>query len=36
MGIFLFYHENVCCLYSLELPPGDDYNEYTKHTVILI
>ena len=25
----LFYHENVCCLYSLELSHCSDSNEYT-------
>ena len=27
--IFLFYHEIVCCVYSLELPHQGDSNEYT-------
>ena len=26
---FLFYHENVCYVYSLELPHRRDSNEYT-------
>ena len=32
---FLFYHENVCCVYSLESPHRGDSNEYTQHTIIL-
>ena len=28
--IFLFYHENVCCVYSLESPHRGDSNEYTQ------
>ena len=31
---FLFYHEIVCCVYSLELPRGNS-NEYTQHTIIV-
>ena len=32
---FLFYHEIVCCMYSLE-PPHQGYsNEYTQHTIIV-
>ena len=27
--IYLFYHENVCCVYSLESPHRGDSNEYT-------
>ena len=34
-AIFLFYHENVCCVYSLEWPRRGDSNEYTQHTIIL-
>ena len=34
--IFLFYHENVCCVYSLELPHCSNSNEYTQHTIILL
>ena len=30
-----FYHKNVCCVYSLELPYRVDSNEYTQHTIIL-
>ena len=30
--MFLFYQENVCCVYSLE---RGDSNEYTQHTIIL-
>ena len=26
-----FYHENVCCLYSLESPGGGDSNEYNQY-----
>ena len=32
---FLFYHENVCCVYSLKPPHRDDPNEYTQHTIII-
>ena len=31
----LFYHEIVCCVYSLELPHWGDSNEYTQHTIIV-
>ena len=34
-GIFLFYHEIVCCVYSLESPHRRDSNEYTQHTIIV-
>ena len=30
-----FYHEIVCCVYSLELPYQGDSNEYTQHTTIV-
>ena len=30
---FLFYHELVCCVYSLELPHWGDSNEYTQDTI---
>ena len=33
--IFLFYHENVCCEYSLEMPHSGNSNEYTHHNIIL-
>ena len=33
--MFLLHHENVCCVYSLELPQGGDSNEYTQHIIIL-
>ena len=33
--IFLFYHEIVCCVYSLETSQRGDSNEYTQHTVIV-
>ena len=33
--IFLFYHEIVCCVYSLELPHQGISNEYTQHTIIV-
>ena len=33
---FLFYHEIVCCVYSLELPHQGNSNEYTKHTIIVM
>ena len=32
---FLFYHEIVCCVYSLESPHRGDSNEYTQHTIIV-
>ena len=35
MDIFLFYHENVCCVYSLESPERGDSNEYTQHNTNL-
>ena len=34
-GIFLFYHEIVCYVYSLESPHRGDSNEYTQQTIIL-
>ena len=33
--IFLFYHEIVCSVYSLELPHQGNCNEYTQHTIIV-
>ena len=33
--VFLFYHEIVCCLYSLESPHRGDSNEYTQHIIIV-
>ena len=33
--IFLFYHEIVCCGYSLESPLRGDSNEYTQHTIFM-
>ena len=33
--IFLFYHEIVCCVYSLESPHRGDSNEYTQHTIFI-
>ena len=33
--IFLFYHEIVCCVYSLELPHQGNSNEYTQRTIIV-
>ena len=37
LGIFfLFYHEIVCCVYSLELPHQGNFNEYTQHTIIVL
>ena len=33
--IFLFYHENVSCMGSLESSHRGDSNEYTQHTIIL-
>ena len=35
MEIFLFYHEIVCCVYSLESPHRGDSNEYTQYTIIV-
>ena len=32
---FLFYHEIVCCVYSLESPHRGDSNEYTQYTIIM-
>ena len=29
--IYLFLHENVCCVYSLEAPHRGASNEYTQH-----
>ena len=28
---FLFLHENICCGYSLEVPPRGASNEYPQH-----
>ena len=33
--IFLFYHEVVCCVYSLESLHRGNSNEYTEHTIIV-
>ena len=33
--MFLFYHEHVCGMYSLESPHRGDFNKYTRHTIIL-
>ena len=33
--IFLFYHEILCCVYSLESPHRGDSNEYTHLTIIV-
>ena len=30
-----FYHEIVCCVYSVELPNWGKSNEYTQHTIIV-
>ena len=30
-----FYHEIVCCMYSLESPHRGDSNEYIQHTNIV-
>ena len=32
---FLFYHEIVCCVYSLESPHRGDSKECTQHTIIV-
>ena len=34
--MFVFYHEIVCCVYSLESPRRGDSNEYTQHTIIVL
>ena len=31
--IFLFHHKNLCCVYSLELPQGDNSNKYIQNTI---
>ena len=31
----LFYHEIVCCVYSLEMPHWGNSYEYTQHTIIM-
>ena len=31
---FSFYHEIVCCVYSLESPHRGDSNENTQHTIL--
>ena len=31
----LFYHENICCMFSLESPYQDDSNEYIQPTINL-
>ena len=33
--IFLFNHEIVCCVYSLELPNPGNSNEYIQHIIIV-
>ena len=33
--ISLFYHEIVCCVYSLESSHRGDSNEYTQHTIVV-
>ena len=35
MDFFLFYDENVCCVYLLESPHRVDSNEFIQHTIIL-
>ena len=32
--IFLFYHEIVCYVYTLELPHWGNSNEYTQHIIL--
>ena len=32
--ILFFYHEIVCCVYSLELPHRGDFNDYTQYSII--
>ena len=32
--IFLFHHEIVCCVYSLESPHWCEASAYTKNTII--
>ena len=31
--LFLFYHDNACCMYSLESPHRGYANDYTEHTI---
>ena len=31
LEFFLFLHENICCVYSLEVPHWGTSNEYTQH-----
>ena len=33
--IFLFHHEIVCCVYSLESPHRGNSDEYTQHKIIV-
>ena len=32
--MFLFYHENICCVYLLESAHQGYSNEYTQHAII--
>ena len=32
---FLFHHENVCCVYSLESHHRGDSNKYTQRAIIV-
>ena len=34
LGKLLFYHEIVCCVYSLESPHRVDFNEYIQHIIV--
>ena len=34
MEIFLYHHESVGCVYSLESPYRGDSNEYTQYTIL--
>ena len=33
--IFLFYHENICCVYSFESTHCGDCNDYIQLTILL-
>ena len=35
LGNFFIYHKIVCCVYLLESPHQDDFNEYTQHNIIV-
>ena len=31
----LFYHEIVCCVYTLESPHRGNFNEYSQNTILM-